>query len=393
MDAAASLPTADLPGLRRALHRRPEVSGSERETARAVLGHLRSLGPDRVWTGLGGHGVAAAFDGRAAAPDSGPTCLVRAELDALPIDDHIASDHRSETPGVGHKCGHDGHMTILLGLVARIASSRPAAGRFVALFQPAEETGEGARAVAADPRFDELRPDWAFALHNLPGAPLGAVVVRTGTFNCASRGRVCRLTGATSHAAHPEEGRSPAAALCELVQELGALHERPEIEGGGLALSTVVHARLGEVAFGTAPGEAVVMATLRAERDGTMERLASLALDRVAAVANAHGVDAEVTWRDVFDASVNDAEATDRVRVAARTSGAPLVERGAAFRWSEDFGALGRTARSAMFGLGAGEGHPGLHAPDYDFPDALIVPGVDLFERVVRDLLDAPQAP
>ncbi|MEM6570424.1 MAG: amidohydrolase [Planctomycetota bacterium] len=375
---------SDLSSLRRALHRRPEVSGDERETARTVLAQLEALAPDRTWTDLGGHGLAAAFDG----PEPGPTCLVRAELDALPIDDAIPAGHRSDTPGVGHKCGHDGHMTILLGLAARIAAARPAAGRFIALFQPAEETGEGARAVAADPRFGELRPDWAFALHNLPGAPAGTVVVRDGTFNCASRGLVVRLTGATSHAAHPEDGASPAAAMCELVHELATLHEHPHVAGEGLALSTVVHARLGEVAFGTAPGEAVVMATLRAERDETMERLASLAAGRAETVAGAHGLAVEVSWRDVFDASVNDLEATERVRNAAQASGAPLVERDAPFRWSEDFGALGRTARSSMFGLGAGEEHPRLHAPDYDFPDGLIVPGIDVFERIVRATLD-----
>lgn len=118
-----------------------------------------------------------------------------------------------------------------------------------------------------------------------------------------------------------------------------------------------------------------------------MDALARLAADRAEVIAARHGLRVSVEWRDVFDASVNDAEAAARVREAALAAGAPLVERERAFRWSEDFGALGREAKSAMFGLGAGEDHPALHASDYDFPDALIAPGVEVFERIVRDLL------
>ena len=127
---------------------------------------------------------------------------------------------------------------------------------------------------------------------------------------------------------------------------------------------------------------------LRAERDETMERLASLAAGRAETVAGAHGLAVEVSWRRLIDAGVTGHEAAERVRNAAEACGAPRVERDAPFRWSEDFGALGRTARSSMFGLGAGEEHPRLHAPDYDFPDGLIVPGLDVFERLVRAPLD-----
>ncbi|MEM6672250.1 MAG: amidohydrolase [Planctomycetota bacterium] len=369
----------ELRTFRRALHARPELSGAERETARTVAKCLESLAPSRVWRGLGGHGVAAAFDG--------PTVLVRADLDALPIQETGRPEHRSKTPGVSHACGHDGHTTIAMGLAARVAAARPARGRVIVLFQPAEETGEGARAVALGPRFDELRPDWAFALHNLPGAPLGSVLLREGTFGCASRGLSVELAGSTSHAAHPEDGRSPAAAMCELIATLRELPLDASLADGGFALSTVVHARLGEVAFGTSPGEAVVMATLRAERDGTIERMADLAIERTAACAARHGLDARTEWREVFDACVNDADAVDRVRAAAQRCGAPVVELESPFRWSEDFGAIPAKVGKAMFGLGAGEAHPPLHAPDYDFPDELIAPGVEVFEGVVRDLL------
>ncbi|MEM8713498.1 MAG: M20/M25/M40 family metallo-hydrolase [Planctomycetota bacterium] len=362
----------------------------------AIARALGLLRPDRLWTGLGsgtaeggpgGHGVAAAF-GSSDSP--GPTVLVRAELDALPIQEATGVLHASQTPGVAHLCGHDGHMTILIGLARRLAESRPKDGRVIVLFQPAEETGRGALRVLADPRFPELQPDYAFALHNLPGAPRGEVLVRHGTFNCASRGLRVELQGRTSHAAHPEDGHSPARAMCELSLRLADLHRDPslsEAELGsppGLTLSTLIHARLGEVAFGTAPGEAVVMATLRAEHDAQMQRLSALALSEAQRIADAHHLGIETSWHDEFRACVNSPEATELVEAAAE--GLPLRHLKDPFRWSEDFGCFADCgAEVAMFGLGAGESHPQLHAPDYDFPDELIERGVRLFERICRE--------
>lgn len=386
-----------LQDVRRELHRRPEVSGDEERTSEVIVHALRELGPDRVWTKLGsggesdvGYGVAAAFDG--ASP--GPTVLFRAELDALPIQEVGGLDHGSSVPGVAHLCGHDGHMTILLGLARCFAEERPACGRAVLLFQPAEETGMGARAVVRDPRFEEFRPDHAFALHNLPGSPFGQVVLREGTFNCASRGFLAKLVGRTSHAAHPEDGQSPAAAMCELALELAQLHRDESLgeaalgRAPGFTLSTLVHARLGEVAFGTAPGEAMVMATLRAEHDEQMARLSEVALQRSAEIAAQHGLGLETSWQDEFAACVNSTDACERIVAAAKLEGRDVVILSSPFRWSEDFGALRECGASvAMFGLGAGESHPQLHAPDYDFPDGLIEPAVRLFWRIAEGLL------
>jgi amidohydrolase len=386
-----------LEDVRRALHRRPEVSGCEERTSQTIAAALRRLGPDRLWTALGsddgvspGFGVAAAFDGGM----SGPTVLFRAELDALPIQEVDGREHGSEVPGVAHLCGHDGHMTILLGLARQLANERPARGRVVLLFQPAEETGAGARAVVRDPRFKEIQPDHAFALHNLPGSPLGHVVLREGTFNCASRGFVARLVGRTSHAAHPEDGQSPAAGMCDLAMATAKLHEdeslaKPALgHDPGLTLSTLIHARLGEVAFGTAPGEAFVMATLRAEHDAQMERLSELAQRTAERVAASHGLGLETRWQDEFAACVNSSDACERIIAAAKLEGVHVSPLASPFRWSEDFGALRECGASlAMFGLGAGEAHPQLHAPDYDFPDALIERGVSLFSRIATGLM------
>lgn len=375
----------DLVLLRRELHRAPELSGEERATARAMATRLDGLEPDELLVGLGGHGVAAVFEGGA----PGPTVLLRAELDALPIQDAGAHDHRSVREGVAHSCGHDGHMAMAYGVARRIALHRPDRGRFVVLFQPAEETGAGGPAVAADPRFRALRVDRAFAVHNLPGSSLGKVVVREGTFCCASRGLEVRLTGRTSHAAHPEEGLSPAAAMCALVAELGEPGLVETAGGDGLRLVTVVHARVGEATFGTAPGAATVLATLRAEEDAVLDALASAAEALARGIAARHGLGLELAWHDAFAATRCDGASVEAVRRAARELGHPVEEAAAPIRWSEDFGAIIAAAGAgALFGLGAGEAQPPLHASDYDFPDGLLGPGVALLERTVRLALD-----
>lgn len=373
---------ADLVHLRRALHAAPELSGHEVETARRIATRLDGLEPDELVTGLGGHGVAAVFEGDA----PGRTVLLRAELDALPIQEGTGAEHASEVAGVAHLCGHDGHMAMLYGAARRLALRRPARGRFVALFQPAEETGEGGPAVAADPRFSALRPDLAFAVHNLPGEPLGSIVVRPGSMNCASRGLEVVLRGWTSHAAHPEDGRSPATAMCCLVE--GLQDGRLVGDRRGFCAVTVVHARLGEQAFGTSPGEARVLVTLRAERDDDMEQLASASCELAASVAAAEGLKVETAWHDVFAATTNSEDAAALVREVASASGCVVRTPPAPIRWSEDFGALiARSGGGALIGLGSGEAQPQLHRPEYDFPDALIEPGVLFLERLARRAL------
>ena len=238
----------DLTQFRHDLHRHPEVSGAEAQTARRVAQALVALCPDQIVTGLGGHGVAAVFCG----PRPGPTVMIRSELDALPIPENPGPEHRSKTDGVAHLCGHDGHTAIVMGVARQVSRQRPASGRAIMLFQPAEEDGAGAAAVLADPAFAPLRPDWAFALHNMPGLPLGQAQVSAGPANCASCGLRLRLTGRTAHAATPDTGLSPTAAMFTLIPALGALGQ-----GGALApgfrLVNLTHARLGAPSLGLPP--------------------------------------------------------------------------------------------------------------------------------------------
>jgi amidohydrolase len=369
--------------LRHHLHTIPECAHHELETADTVAGRLQQLGPSRLIRALGGTGVAAVWSG----PDDGPTVLLRAELDALPLDERGDVGHRSTRPGAHHACGHDGHMTILLGVGTLLASAPPVRGCVVALFQPAEETGEGAARVLADPSFSELSPDWAFAIHNLPGHPTGHVLIRDGCFAAGSAGLVVRLRGRTSHAAHPELGRSPASAAARLALDLEGLSRPADDDDRPLALCTVIHVRVGSPAFGTTPGDAEVLATVRSDDAATLARLRERCEELARAHASSAGLELQLEWREVFPTTDNHPEAVARVAEAARSLGLPVdaVER--PFRWSEDFGHLTSRCRGALVGLGAGADHTPLHAPDYDFPDALLLPGVELLDLVVRGLV------
>ncbi|MDP3527495.1 MAG: amidohydrolase [Hoeflea sp.] len=373
--------TSELVALRRELHQMPEVSGDEAATALRIAEFVATLGPDRLVTGLGGHGVAAVFDGA----EPGPSVLFRCELDGLPIREISSVAWRSRIEGRGHLCGHDGHTAIVAGLATALALRRPERGRVIVLFQPAEETGAGAAAVIADPAFGSLRPDYSFALHNLPGLPLGAAGIRPGPFNFASEGLWIRLEGKTSHASQPENGVSPAAALCALVSGLPELPARLGLASGE-ALVTLVHARLGEAAFGIAPGEADVWATLRSVNDDLQSRLMEAARDMALETARTHGLAVEMGTQDRFAACHNDADATLCAERAFAAENVAVAMIDPPFRWSEDFGLFGSVSKSALFVLGAGIDAPKLHNPDYDFPDALIPIGARLFESIARDI-------
>ena len=339
--------------------------------------------PDQVIKGLGGQGLAALFG----AESEGPRIMVRCELDALPIPESLDIPHRSQTTSVSHKCGHDGHMAILAGLAASFGRKRPSRGSVVLLFQPSEETGEGAERVLRDPKFDSIEPDYVLALHNLPGFPLEQVIIKSGVFAAASSGLHIHLEGQTSHAAQPEAGKSPALAIGQLIQQLSAipqfytaLHEPAQV--------TVVHARVGEIAFGTSPGVGDIMVTLRAHSQHVIDLLTERAVRIGECAASTFGLEMTSKSTELFPPTVNDHDVVTVVEDCARKEGLSTYRPEQPFAWSEDFGHFTSKYRGVLFGFGAGENHPALHHPDYDFPDDLIQPGIRLLESTTRKLLE-----
>lgn len=364
--------------LRHQLHQHPELSGAEHDTASRLQAFFRSLDDGLEIVPLGEAAFAAVLN--AAAP--GPTVMLRSELDALPIHEINEFDHRSRSDGVAHKCGHDGHMAILAETACQLVAQPPTRGRVVLLFQPAEETGDGAQQIIANPDFAALAPDWVYALHNVPGFPRGQVITRAGTFSCASRGMRVIINGLEAHAAQPETGVSPALALSDLLKGLTALTSTEP----GIAFATVTHAQMGARSFGIAPGAAELMVTLRSEHDAQMTELVTKAEALVDECCQQPGLDVRYTYGDLFPATVNDADAVLAVRKVVRAD--ELVNAEQPFRWSEDFGHFTARYPGAMFALGAGENIPALHHPAYDFPDDLIPRGAELFERLIREHCD-----
>ncbi len=387
VDATPFAMRFDAVSLRHALHRSAEIAGEERATAARIVRTLEAFEPDDLLTEVGGHGVIATFRGS----EAGPRVFLRAELDALPMPEGTPLPYASASSKAAHKCGHDGHMTMVAGLAPRFRETPPRRGEVHLLFQPAEEVGRGAAHMLEDPRLSLAPTDWIFAAHNLPGHPLGEVVLREGTFAAASTGFAFHLGGTSSHAAEPERGKSPALAMAHLVSALSALPQTESALGEGGKV-TVVHARLGDPAFGTSPGDAVVMATFRAYETALLDRLIARAERLAEGAATAHGLTLRTERVDPFPATINDREAVERLERAAATLGMRVVRAEAPFAWSEDFGHFTAGRRGALFGLGAGEEQPPLHHPSYDFPDALLDRGTDLLEAVTRACLDEDEA-
>lgn len=381
-----TIDTEKLTHLRKHLHRHPEVSGREYETSKTISAFLREHSPDRIIEGLGGTGVAAIYEGK----EKGKTVLIRCELDALPIPEINTFDYRSESPGVSHKCGHDGHMVMVAGLATLLQKQRPDQGRVVLLFQPSEEDGNGARSVLADTNFGEITPDHVFALHNLPSFPKGQVVIKEGVFTPAVDSIVIALEGKTAHAGEPEKGVNPAYAISEIVREFNTL-VHPDLASDNFCLVTPVHIRMGEIAYGISAGEGEVHFTIRCKTNDSMKKIGETVEKMAREIAQKYSLKAHISWTQGFFANENDPQAVQWIRDVAREQDFDLYEKDTPFGWGEDFGLFTREYPGAMFGLGAGEHTPALHNPDYDFPDEIIPVGVRMFFEIIKKVTSGKQ--
>jgi amidohydrolase len=372
----------DLTALRRHLHRHPERSGDETVTAAYIASLLKRTHPTALHTDIGGNGIVAVYG-----EGGQPAVLLRADLDALPITERNDVPHASENVGTAHLCGHDGHMAVMVGVAERIALRRAELTAPVAvLFQPAEETGQGAAAMLRDALFETLRPARVFAFHNIPGQERGSVLVRNGAFAMASVGADVELVGRTSHAAEPELGNSPVPALLRLSRDVASFPDAAA-EHGARAVSTIIHLNAGSEAFGTTPGNARLLATLRSDSEQFMAEMKSGTEHAAAKAAAADGLEWSLEWKEDFPSVQNDPACSDLVRAAARDAGRPLIELAEPFRWSEDFAHFTHRFCGALFGIGSGSDHPALHDGWYDFPDDIIEPAVRVFLELVMHAL------
>ncbi|MDD3638181.1 MAG: amidohydrolase [Bacteroidales bacterium] len=380
----ATQETEKLVRLRHELHANPELSGQENNTAKRLLDFLKTLNPDQILQNLGGNGIALVFKGKA----PGKRVLFRADMDALPIQEKNELSYASKNTGVAHLCGHDGHSSILAGFALVLNKKRPEKGEVILLFQPAEETGKGALQVINDPQFESIKPDMAFALHNLPGFERHTIVLREQTFAAASVGIKIHFIGRTAHASQPETGLNPATTLAKLMLELEQLKKNWQSEKA-FKLLTITHARLGDEAFGTSPGEAFCWVTIRSFEDETLEAMQQQCLDLAAKIARENQLEMQSSSHEPFAATVNEPQLTRLVENAAAQNQLQVHKLEHPFRWSEDFGQFGSFGPITLFGIGSGKNHPALHNPDFDFPDELIPTGIAMFDAICRQITNS----
>lgn len=369
--------------LRRDLHQNPELPGEEYNTPKMILSFLKDYQPDQVIENLGKTGLAVIYD----SGKEGPTITFRCELDALPIHESNDFSYKSNQENVSHKCGHDGHMAIATGLGILFSENRPTKGTIILLYQPAEETGHGALQILQDPQFEKLVPDYIFALHNIPKLPKNRIVIRSGAFTAASKGMVIQLIGATSHAAEPEKGKSPALAMASIIE---SLDELPKIKDrySSLVMLTIIHAILGDIAFGTSPGYAEIRATLRSFSNEDMEVLTEKAERIVEEISNNYDLEFKISYTEEFPVSNNNQEAVKFIEEAAQQFKLDIHHIETPVRWSEDFAHFAKKYKAAYFGVGAGIKAPDLHSAEYDFPDEIIAPAINLLYTAISSIFN-----
>jgi amidohydrolase len=367
--------------LRQNLHQNPERSGLEFKTSETIVSFLEKHNPFEIIHPIGGTGIIAVFKGI----NAGPTTLFRCELDALPIQEINNFEYKSTTKGVSHKCGHDGHSAILCGVASLLSDDTTFSGTIYLLFQPSEEDGEGAKKIINDSLFKDVKPDFVFALHNLPSYPLGQIVVKNHTFSCAVNSMIIELSGKTAHAAEPHNGINPANAISKIIFTLDNKIQS-DITRADYCLITPIYINMGKKAYGVSAGFGEIHFTVRSNSNQNMDKIEKELVECVAEIANQENLQSKISWTQQFRANENNHKAVSFIRKIAIKNGFDLVEKETPFSWGEDFGLFTEHFSGAMFGLGAGENIPALHNPDYDFPDELIPIGAKIFYELIKEI-------
>ncbi|MEM9147000.1 MAG: M20 aminoacylase family protein [Pseudomonadota bacterium] len=377
----------DLQAWRRDLHAHPELGYEEHRTARLVAERLRAFGLDDVEEGVGRTGVVGVLHGRSG--PGGPVILLRADMDALPITEATGAEHASATPGVMHACGHDGHTTMLLGAARHLAETRGFEGTVCFCFQPAEESGAGAKAMIDDGLLARHKPRAVYGLHNWPGLPVGQMAVKEGPVLAAADEFKITLTGRGGHAAEPHLARDTLLAGAWLVTQLQTVVARL-INPRESAVISVTEFLAGHT-HNVIPGTASLRGTTRCYDAGIGETIRTEMARLAEMVAAAHGVEAMLSYGPVpYPATINDgAEARFAHSVMKTVLGAENAHFGhPPSMASEDFSFLANEVPGAFAIIGNGE-TAALHHPGYDFDDAAAPVGVAYWVRLVETALTA----
>jgi amidohydrolase len=372
----------ELTAWRRDIHAHPELGFEEQRTSDLVAEKLATWGFE-VFRGIGKTGVV----GRLKSGASGRSIGLRADMDCLPIVEATNLPYRSRHEGRMHACGHDGHTTMLLGAARYLAETRNFDGTVHLIFQPAEEGLGGGAAMVADGLFDRFSCDAIFGMHNRPGLAIGKFQIRTGPMMAGGAYFDIAVTGRGAHGARPESGIDPVLTASHIAIALQTIVSR-NVRPIDTAVVSVTQIHAG-AAYNVIPEQAVLRGTARCFNSETMMTIEKNMRRIATGVAAGFGATAELDFRVLFPALVNDAdEARFIADVAAELVGADNVDRdGGLAMASEDFSYMLEKRPGAYIRIGNGDGAGEVHNPGYDFNDAALPFGASLFARLAETKL------
>ena len=384
--AAAEALREELQERRRDFHKHPELSFQETRTAGIVADELRSLGLE-VQTGVGQTGVVGILDGA----NDGPTVLVRADMDALPIAEETGAEYASVNEGVMHACGHDGHTTIALGVAKLLAGQRDLLqGRVKFVFQPAEEIGAGAKAMCVDGVLTDPRPDVTLGLHLWNTMPVGTIGIASGPTFAAVSSFEITVTGRGGHGALPHETRDPIVAAAQLVGALQTICSR-EVPAAERVVLSVTTFNAGS-ASNIIPQEAKLTGTLRTFRPEMRELATRRFYEICAGIGSALGCKIDAHMQHITEPVMNDAATTERVRAAIqRATPETQLDLDERTMGGEDVGLFMTDIPGTYYLVGSANAERGLnfghHHPRFDIDEDCLPLGVATLAAAVGEFL------
>ena len=378
----------DIQAWRREIHEHPELLYDVHRTAAFVADRLREFGCDEVATGLGRTGVVGVIKGRKPAGKADIKVIgLRADMDALPIEEATNLPYASRTPGLMHACGHDGHTAMLLGAARYLAETRNFAGDAVVIFQPAEEGGAGAAAMIKDGLMDRFGIEQVYGMHNNPGIPIGSFAIRPGPIMAATDAIDIQIEGLGGHAARPHICIDSVLVGAQLITALQSIVSR-SVDPLELAVISICEFHAGN-ARNVIPQTAVLKGTVRtltAKVRGLVEKRIR---EVVAGVAQITGAKIDLVYERGYPVTVNHAAQTDvAIEVAREIAGEANVRESPPMMGAEDFAYMLEARPGAFIFCGNGDS-AGLHHPAYNFNDDAIVFGTSYWIKLVENTLAA----
>jgi hippurate hydrolase len=378
----------DIQAWRRDIHEHPELLYDVHRTAAFVADRLREFGCDEVVTGLGKTGVVGVIKGRKPAGKNDNKVIgLRADMDALPIEEATDLPYASKNPGLMHACGHDGHTAMLLGAARYLAETRNFAGDAVVIFQPAEEGGAGAAAMIKDGLMDRFKIEQVFGMHNTPGLPVGAFAIRPGPMMAATASIDIKIEGLGGHAARPHKSIDSVLVGSQLITALQSIVSR-SVDPLESAVISICEFHAGN-ARNVIPQSAVLRGTVRTLTKETAALVEKRVREIVAGVAQMTGAKIELAYEHGYPVTVNHASQTDfAIQVAKEIAGDNKVYETPPMMGAEDFSYMLEARPGAFIFCGNGD-TAGLHHPAYNFNDDAIPFGTSYWVKLVENTLAA----